>query len=116
MRGFVVLRARNDPKLVPMPRPSRNAARINEKVYTVAPNNSDSSRVQITSAESAVNPDNAIVAYTSGKFGDGPPISEIGGPSPNFALLARARLMNATAMLRVIATNVAMATSYTRSR
>ena len=43
-----------------MPSPSRNTARINENVYVVAPNRSDSIRVQTTSAPSAVSPDNAI--------------------------------------------------------
>ena len=52
-------------KLLPMPRPARNTARISEKVYVVAPNNSDSVRVQRTSAASAVMPDEARMRYTT---------------------------------------------------
>ena len=43
-----------------MPSPMRKTARISEKVYAVAPKSSDSSRVQITSAPSAVRPDSAM--------------------------------------------------------
>ena len=42
------------------PRPTRNAARISENVYVVAPKSSDRIRVQMTSAASAVIPDSAI--------------------------------------------------------
>ena len=49
-----------DPTVLPMPSPKRNTARISENVYVVAPNNNERSRVQTTSAASAVKPDNAI--------------------------------------------------------
>src|SRR5689334_23333362 len=64
-RGRARLRARADPTLLPMPRPTRKAARISENVYTVAPKSRDSVRVHTTSAASAVNPESAIVMYTS---------------------------------------------------
>src|SRR4029077_6324281 len=60
-RGDAMSRAIVAPAVLPMPRPTRNTARISANVYTVAPKCSERSRVQITSAESAVSPDNAIV-------------------------------------------------------
>ena len=59
-RGCATRRASSAPTVLPMPRPTRNTARINEKVYAVAPNKSDSSRVHTTSAPSADMPDKAI--------------------------------------------------------
>ena len=50
-----------EPTLLPMPSPMRNAARMSENVYVVAPSSSDSRRVQTTSAASAVAPESAIV-------------------------------------------------------
>ena len=58
--GFDRLRAIADPRLLPMPRPTRNTARISEKVYVVAPKSSDSIRVHTTSDPSAVRPDSAM--------------------------------------------------------
>ena len=49
-----------EPIVLPMPRPKRNTARISEKVYVVAPKSSERSRVQTTSAASAVKPDSAM--------------------------------------------------------
>ena len=43
-----------------MPRPIRNTARISENVYVDAPNNRLSTRVQMTCAANAQNPDKAI--------------------------------------------------------
>ena len=60
MRGFDRLRAIAEPRLLPMPSPTRNTARINENVYVVAPNSSESTRVQTTSDPSAVRPDSAM--------------------------------------------------------
>ncbi len=59
-RGRAVRAAIDDPMLLPMPSPRRNTARISEKVYTVAPKSSESVRVQITSAPSAVRPERPI--------------------------------------------------------
>ena len=50
-----------EPTLLPMPSPARNAARMSENVYVVAPSSSDSRRVHTASAASAVAPDSAIV-------------------------------------------------------
>src|SRR4051794_28664141 len=58
-------RARNAPRLLPIPRPIRKTARIKEKVYTVAPSISESRRVQTTSAPSADIPERAIARYTA---------------------------------------------------
>ena len=58
--GRARLRASADPTLLPMPRPSRNPARMRENVYVVPPKSSESRRVHTTSAESAVNPESAI--------------------------------------------------------
>ena len=41
IRGRTVPRARNDPTLLPIPSPTRNTARMIEKVYTVPPSISD---------------------------------------------------------------------------
>ena len=60
-RGRGVPRAATDPALLPIPNPSRNTDRMIENVYTVAPSISESRRVQITSAPSAVSPDKAMV-------------------------------------------------------
>ena len=54
-------RASDAPALLPIPNPARNTARMIEKVYTVPPRVSDSSRVQTTSAPRAASPDNAMV-------------------------------------------------------
>ena len=59
-RGRSSREATADPALLPMPSPNRKTARIRENVYVLAPNSSDSCRVQITSAASAVMPDKAI--------------------------------------------------------
>ena len=59
-RGRATRRASSDPIVLPMPRPTRNTARISENVYVVAPKSSDRMRVQTTSAPSAVMPDSAI--------------------------------------------------------
>ena len=58
-------RASAAPRLLPIPRPIRNTARINENVYTVPPSRSDSKRVQTTSAPSAAMPEKAIARYTA---------------------------------------------------
>src|SRR5437868_10672417 len=55
-------RASSDPTALPPPKPTRNTARIIEKVYTVAPSISPSRRVQITSAPSAQAPERAMAA------------------------------------------------------
>src|SRR5579864_5753578 len=62
MRGRASPRA--EPKLLPMPIPVRNTARMSENVYVVAPNSSDRVRVQRTSAASAVSPDSPMAMYT----------------------------------------------------
>ena len=59
-RGFFAVRAMTEPTLLPIPSPTRNAARMSENVYVVAPSRSDSSRVHTASAASAVAPDSAI--------------------------------------------------------
>src|SRR5688572_26819745 len=59
-RAFVPPRASAAPRLLPIPRPTRNTARMSEKVYVVAPSSSDSIRVQTTCAPSAVSPDKAM--------------------------------------------------------
>ena len=64
-RADAARRARNAPRLLPIPRPIRNTARINEKVYTVPPSISESRRVQTTSAPSADIPERAIARYTA---------------------------------------------------
>src|SRR5271165_5452810 len=58
-------RARNAPRLLPIPSPIRNTARIKEKVYTVPPSKSESRRVQTTSAPSADIPERATARYTA---------------------------------------------------
>src|SRR4051794_21780366 len=58
-------RARNAPRLLPIPRPIRNTARIKEKVYTVPPSIKESRRVQTTSAPIADIPESAIAGYTA---------------------------------------------------
>src|SRR5439155_24350365 len=60
-RGRPTPRASAEPRLLPMPRPIKNTARIRENVYTVAPKSSERRRVHTTSAASAVIPDSAIV-------------------------------------------------------
>jgi hypothetical protein len=59
-RGRFAVRPIAAPTLLPIPRPSRNTARICENVYVVAPNRSESIRVHTTSAPSAVMPEIAI--------------------------------------------------------
>ena len=58
--AFDTPRASAAPRLLPIPRPTRNTARISENVYVVAPKSSESTRVHTTSDPSAVRPDNAI--------------------------------------------------------
>jgi hypothetical protein len=86
---------------------------MSENVYTVAPSISESSRVQMTSAPSAVMPDSAIVAYT-GHASRGIALSSavgaVAGPSCGVAF-ARVSPATATMMLRAIATYVATAMS-----
>ncbi len=53
-----------DPTVLPRPSPSRNAARISENVYVVAPSNNDNRRVHTASAARAVAPDSPIATYT----------------------------------------------------
>jgi tRNA A58 N-methylase Trm61 len=45
--------------------PTRKTARMIENVYVVPPSSSDSRRVQMTSAPSAVRPESAMVKYTA---------------------------------------------------
>ena len=59
-RGRSTVFAMIDPRLLPMPRPIRNTARISENVYVDAPNNRLSTRVQMTCAANAQNPDKAM--------------------------------------------------------
>ena len=59
-RGRAMLFAMSDPRLLPMPRPMRNTARMIENVYVLAPNSRLRMRVQTTSAASAQKPDSAI--------------------------------------------------------
>src|SRR5687767_3555460 len=61
--GRSITRATTDAAELPIPRPNRNTARMIENVYTVPPRISDSSRVQITSAPNAQNPEIAMAAY-----------------------------------------------------
>ena len=62
--GCLTLRPSIEPTLLPMPSPNRNTARMSENVYVVAPKSNERSRVQMTSAASAVKPDNAMTRYT----------------------------------------------------
>src|SRR5262245_49534574 len=93
-----------EPTLLPMPRPVRKTARINENVYVVAPKSSESVRVQRTSAASAVMPDMAMTRYT----GQRPRASADGGATasvPTYGALDDTRYaVIATAALIVTAT------------
>ena len=60
-RGRTEPRSMADADTLPIPMPTRNTARMMENVYTVAPSSRPSSRVQTTSAPSAVAPLMAMV-------------------------------------------------------
>ena len=81
----------------------------------MAPNNNDNSRAQRTSADSAVNPDKAMVVYTAEASGvsvaDSDDVSVFASGFEYGVLFARTRPTMATATLRAIATNVAIAMS-----
>src|SRR5215831_817290 len=100
-RGFFAVRAMADPPVLPKPRPRRNAARISEKVYVVAPRSSDSRRVQTASAASAVAPESAMVTYTghapAGMIDSDSFVSVGAASSPRYTVArASARLIPAT--------------------
>src|ERR1043166_3648945 len=116
-RGLRAVRAASEPARLPMPSPTRNTARIIEKVYTVAPSISPSKRVQITSPPSAVAPEIAIVTYTGQAPAaiTGAVAASVGGASFG-ARLAIAKLASATATLIAAAAKVAVVISKTRSR
>src|SRR5438270_13183429 len=100
-RAVAARRARSAPRLLPIPRPVRNTARIKEKVYTVAPSISDSRRVQTTSAPSADIPERAIARYTAQAPAARPVLSSVAGSDgksdwAGLAAAARARAMAAT--------------------
>ena len=100
-------RARSAPRLLPIPRPVRNTARIKEKVYTVPPSISDSRRVQTTSAPSADIPERAIARYTAQAPAARPRVpSSRGRPARRTGpgRPARARAIAATVRLRAKAT------------
>ena len=113
-RGRSVSRATIDPSVLPMPRPARNTARINENVYTVAPSINDSSRVQTTWAASAVMPDNAMATYT----GQRSLASTVGAITSGWwrALEATANARSATTTFSATAAYVAVAASKRRRR
>src|SRR5438034_7524809 len=98
-----------------MPSPTRNTARINANVYTVAPKCSDSNRVQTTSDASAVIPDIAMTTYTVDV-----PRAIAGRVATASAVYvdrpATANAITATATLIATAVTVATFTSCTRSR
>src|SRR5258708_4406676 len=101
------LRARNAPRLLPIPRPIRNTARIKEKVYTVPPSISESRRVQTTSAPSADIPERAIARYTAQAPAARPAlpfVAGLAGTSYRAGAAARARAIAATVRLRAKAT------------
>ena len=104
--GRTAWRASSDPKLLPMPRPTRNTARIMENVYTVAPSSSDSRRVQITSAPRAPAPDRAMVTCTGQKPRCAGTVSFSGSVASSFrgVKAARPRLIKATVALIMTAT------------
>src|SRR4051812_17750325 len=106
-RAVVARRARSAPRLLPIPRPVRNTARIKEKVYTVAPSISDSRRVQTTSAPSADIPERAIARYTAQAPAARPArsfVARLAGTSYRAGAAARARAIAATVRLRAKAT------------
>ena len=98
-----------------MPSPVRNTARISENVYVVAPNCSDKTLVHITSLASAVRPEIAIATYT-----ERTPFSVLALVTAGATLCgvrpASHRPMDATRMLKPIATRVAVVMSNMRSR
>src|SRR3954449_13017914 len=103
-------RARNAPRPLPIPRPIRNTARIKEKVYTLPPSNSESRRVQTTSAPSADIPERAIAGYTAqapAALLASPSVAGAAGASDRAGTTDRARAIAATAILRVKAAQVA---------
>src|SRR4051794_16090486 len=88
------------PRLLPIPRPIRNTARIKEKAYTVAPSISESRRVQTTSAPSADIPERAIAGYTAqapAARSPPPPVGDLVGGSNRAAEAERPSAMAATA-------------------
>src|SRR4051812_30481432 len=96
-------RATMAPRVLPIPRPIRNTARINENVYTVPPSISESKRVQTTSAPRADIPERAIARYTAQEPAARPSASSDTGPagtSYRGGAAARARAIAATAALR----------------
>src|SRR5271165_5003134 len=100
-------RASNAPRLVPIPRPIRNTARIKENVYTVPPSTSESKRVQTTSAPSADIPESAIVKYTTQVPDARLALHFVAvwtGTSCQAGEAARARAIEATVRLRATAT------------
>ena len=107
-RAVAARRARNAPRLLPIPRPIRNTARIKEKVYTVPPSTSESRRVQTTSAPSADIPERAIARYTAqapaARAPRSPFVAAAAGTSYRAGAAARARAIAATVTLRATAT------------
>src|SRR4051812_32048113 len=108
-RADAARRAREAPRLLPIPRPIRKTARIKEKVYTVPPSISESRRVQTTSAPSADIPERAIARYTAQAPAARPAPSSMAGSAVDASRVGaaeteRARAIAATVKLRAKAT------------
>src|SRR6266404_3415834 len=116
MRGLGIWRDRYDPTPLPSPSPTRNTARMIEKVYTVAPSIRDSKRVQITSAPSAHIPDKAIAMYTGVEPGGRVEVATASSIGAKGVFRASAKLISATVTLIATATLVAVAMSWTLSK
>ena len=115
-RGRARPRPSTEPRLLPMPMPVRNTARMSENVYVVAPNSSDRVRVQRTSAASAVSPDSPMAMYTAhrSRTRDRSPGATADG---SYAVLSATRSARpATVTFSATATYVVTAISVTRSR
>ncbi len=110
-------RAAAEPTALPMPRPSRNTARMSENVYTVAPSSSDSRRVHTTSAPRAVMPEIPMAIMTgqaAPRAASPSPARSAGGSWP--AARDRANAPSATATLTAAADTVATVASNSRSK
>src|SRR3954470_2363335 len=102
-RADAARRARNAPRLLPIPRPIRNTAKIKEKVYTVPPSISESRRVQTTSSPNADIPETEIDSYKAQAQSARPALPFVAGStgtSYRAGPAARARAIAATVRLR----------------
>src|ERR1700687_3174705 len=116
MRGRASPRPSAEPRLLPMPMPVRNTARMSENVYVVAPNSSDSVRVQRTSAASAVSPDSPMAMYTAHRSRGRDRSSGATADGSYCVLRATSSATPATVTFSATATYVVTAMSGTRSR